>query len=58
MQWLERIGGRKFIVFLAGTALLLTKAISQDVWLWVCVVYVGGNIAETLATKFTGEVKK
>lgn len=45
------LGGRKFIVFLMATGLLIGKLVDQTTWLWVVGIYVSGNIAEQLTDK-------
>lgn len=45
------LGGRKFLVFLIGTGLLIGKLVDQTTWLWVVGIYVSGNIAEQLTDK-------
>jgi len=50
-QITDILGGRKFIVFLVATGLLIGKLIDQTTWLWVVGIYVSGNIAEQLADK-------
>jgi len=48
---IDVLGGRKFIVFLVATGLLIAKLIDQTTWLWVVGIYVSGNIAEQLTDK-------
>lgn len=52
----ELLGGRKFIVFLVATGLVIGKVIDQTTWLWVVGMYVGGNIAEIVANKLNLKV--
>ncbi len=51
------VGGRKFLVFLAATGLLIGRLINQDTWLWVVLIYIGGNVAEQLTDKLQIKVE-
>jgi len=35
------LGGRKFIALLIATGLLIAKVITQDIWLYVTLVWLG-----------------
>lgn len=51
----ELVGGRKFLVFLTATGLLISKLVSAEIWLWVAAIYVGGNVIELMVTKLGGK---
>jgi len=45
---MKRFSSRKFLVFVVATLLLWFGKIDPQVWFWVAVIYIGGNLAKHL----------
>lgn len=45
------LGGRKFLGFITGTALLIWSKITPDIWLWVFITYCTANVIKGAADK-------
>jgi len=49
------LGGRKFVVFLIATILIIFKCISDTTWLWISLIWIGvegiNDIMKTIVGK-------
>jgi len=45
-KWYDGFSSRKFIVLVVGTALLWYGKISDDIWLYISLAFIGTNIVQ------------
>ncbi len=46
LDFVKKLASRKLLVFVVATVLLVVGKISEDIWLYTSVFYVGANVAQ------------
>ena len=58
LELAKKLFSRKLLVFVVGTALLLTGKVSETIWLYISMVYVGANVAQSVLNNIVLPIKK